>query len=256
MKEWITGRNPVFEVLKAGKRNLFQLLLSDSLEEDGKVAEIIQLAGSHNLRAERVPRQQLDRLSQNHQGVALQSSGYAYSSFTEILEHITSPDRSPFLLLLDTLQDPQNLGTLLRTAEIVGVHGVLLPQRKTATITPAVVNASSGACEHLKIAQFNLAQAIVRLKQVGVWVVGLESSRDAQLPGQLSLDIGIALVVGSEGTGMRPLVRRSCDLLMRLPMRGRIASLNASVAGSVALYFVWQARGYEGEEFPQNTIDG
>lgn len=255
MKEWITGRNPVLEVLRAGRRQVFQLKVSNTVELRGRGAEIVELARENGIDYQRVPRQQLDVLDPNHQGFALQTSGYPYSTFNHIQNLITNQDRSPFLLLLDTLQDPQNLGTLLRTAEIVGVQGVLIPLRKTAMITPAVVNASSGACEHLEIAQFNLAQVIRRLKELGIWVIGLEASRTAQLPSKLDLDGPIALVVGSEGSGMRTLVRKSCDLLMRLPMHGRIESLNAAVAGSVALYLVWQARGYLGDEIPQTTID-
>ena len=149
-----------------------------------------------------------------------------------------------FFLILDTLQDPQNLGTLLRTAEAVGVHGVLLPQHRAVGITPAVVNASSGACEHLPIAQHNLAQAIDEFKKENIWVIGLEGGPEAQPLGELRLDSAIALVVGSEGEGMRHLVRASCDALLSLPMIGKVESLNAAVAGSIALYMVWQARGF------------
>jgi 23S rRNA (guanosine2251-2'-O)-methyltransferase len=145
---------------------------------------------------------------------------------------------------MDTVQDPQNLGTLLRTAEIVGVQGVLLPYRRTATVTPAVVSASSGASEHLLIAQTNLAQSINTLKESDIWVIGLDGSTSAQPLQQVRLDGPLALVVGNEGQGMRSLVRDSCDILMRLPMQGQIESLNAAVAGSIALYLAWQARGY------------
>jgi 23S rRNA (guanosine2251-2'-O)-methyltransferase len=154
-------------------------------------------------------------------------------------------DESPLLLILDTLQDPQNLGTLLRTGEIVGAHGVLLPYRRTATVTPAVVNASSGASEHMLVAQVNLAQAITELKDHGIWVIGLESDPNAQPLEEVDLSGPLALVVGSEGQGMRALVRKSCDQLIRLPMRGQVKSLNAAVAGSVALYLAWGARSYK-----------
>jgi 23S rRNA (guanosine2251-2'-O)-methyltransferase len=149
-----------------------------------------------------------------------------------------------FILILDTLKDPQNLGTLLRTAEAVGVHGVLLPFRRTASVTPAVVNASSGASEHLLVVQANLAQAINAIKDSGIWVVGLEASPEAAYPGSVRLDGPLALAVGSESQGMRHLVKQSCDFLLKLPMRGQVDSLNAAVAGSVALYLVWQARGF------------
>ncbi len=146
------------------------------------------------------------------------------------------------MLLLDTLQDPQNFGTLLRTAESVGVHGVVIPLARTAEVTASVVNASSGASEHLLISQANLAQAIGLLKDAGVWIIGLEGSNQAQSPGEIRLDGAAGIVVGSEGKGMRPLVRKSCDLLMKLPMQGEIESLNAAVAGSVALYLAYLAR--------------
>jgi 23S rRNA (guanosine2251-2'-O)-methyltransferase len=159
-----------------------------------------------------------------------------------VLALATEKGEDPFVLVLDTLQDPQNLGTLLRTAEAVGVHGVLIPLARTATITPAVVSSSSGACEHLLVVQVNLAQAIRTLKEEDVWVIGLDGGPEAQPAERVNLKGGLALVVGSEGEGMRRLVRESCDLLMRLPMRGQIESLNAAVAGSVVLYLALAAR--------------
>jgi 23S rRNA (guanosine2251-2'-O)-methyltransferase len=140
------------------------------------------------------------------------------------------------------IQNPQNLGTLLRTAEIVGIHGIIMPLRRAAGITPAVVHASVGATEHLLVAQANLAQAIDTLKEAGAWVIGLEGGEEAQPANKVRLDGPLALVVGNEGEGMRLLVRQSCDVLMRLPMRGQIESLNAAVAGSVALYLALEAR--------------
>ena len=172
----------------------------------------------------------------------LQASGYPYRGITEIFELAAQRQEPPFVLLLDTLQDPQNLGTLLRTAEAVGVHGVIIPLAHTAQVTPAVVNASSGASEHLIIAQSNLSQAITALKDEGLWIVGLEGSPEASTPSQIRLGGPLGLVVGSEGQGMRRLVRQSCDLLLQLPMRGQIKSLNAAVAGSIALYLALQAR--------------
>ncbi len=172
----------------------------------------------------------------------MQVSSYPYRGLTEILELAIQRQESPFVLLLDTLQDPQNLGTLLRTAEAVGVHGVVIPLARTAQVTPAVVNASSGASEHLLIAQSNLSQTITILKTEGLWIVGLEGSPKASNPSQIRLDGPLGLVVGSEGQGMRQLVRKSCDLLLQLPMHGKIESLNAAVAGSIALYLALQAR--------------
>jgi len=244
MREWILGRNPVYEVLQAQRRQPFQLMLAQGAQEKGRLVEIVQLCQGKRIPVARVPRQQLDTLGDGHQGVALDTSAYPYSALPDILELAEQRREAPFLLILDTLQDPQNFGTLLRTAEVVGVHGVLLPLRHTVTVTPAVVNASSGASEHLLVAQVNLAQVIDDLKERGIWVVGLEGGERALPPDQIRLDGPLALVVGSEGQGMRPLVSNSCDLLMRLPMRGKVESLNAAVAGSVALYLAWQARGF------------
>ncbi len=242
MKEWIIGRNPVYEVLQARRRHVFSLRVAKGVQEKGRLTEIISQCRDWKIPVQQVPRPQLDSFGQNHQGVALEVSDYPYQTVHDIFDIAEKRQEPPFLLILDALQDPQNLGTLLRTAEIVGVHGVFLPYRKTATINPTVVSASSGATEHLYVAQVNLARTIDTLKEKGVWVVGLEGSSDARPPSQIRLDGPLALVVGSEGQGMRQLVRKSCDLLMKLPMRGQIESLNAAVAGSVALYLALQAR--------------
>lgn len=245
MKEWIYGRNAVYETLQAGRRQPFRLWVAQGAQEKGRLAQSIEIALRRKTLLERVPRQRLDTISDGHQGVALECSGYPYSGLSDILDSATQRAEKPFVLILDTLQDPQNLGSLLRTAEIVGVHGVLLPLKHTVTVTPAVVNASAGASEHLLVAQANLAQSIDHFKDAGLWVVGLEGSPEALNPDQVRLDGALALVVGSEGQGMRPLVRQSCDHLLNLPMKGKIESLNAAVAGSIALYLAWQARAFK-----------
>jgi 23S rRNA (guanosine2251-2'-O)-methyltransferase len=244
MREWICGRNPVYETLRAGRRNLFCLLVAEGAQDKGRLSEIQRLCLERKLPLQRVPRQRLHALDPNHQGVALEASGYPYSNLQDMLLLAESRAEPLFVLILDELQDPQNLGSLLRTAEVVGVHGVLLPLRHTVTVTPAVVSASSGASEHMLVSQTNLAQAIRDLKEAGAWVVGLEGSQKAVRMDQVRLDGAIALVVGGEGQGMRLLVHDSCDILARLPMRGQVESLNASVAGSVTLYMIWQRRGY------------
>ncbi len=242
MREWINGRNPVYEVLRAARRQVYRLQIAQGVQEKGRLSEIASLCQRGKIPIERPQRNQLDARFPNNQGVALEVSGYPYSDLVDMLALAEKRKEPPLLLILDTLQDPQNLGTLLRTAEIVGVHGVLLPLRHTATVTPAVVHASSGASEHLLITQLNLAQAIETLKREDVWVVGLEGDPAEAVPSDVRLDGPLALVVGSEGEGMRSLVRKSCDVLLRLPMRGHVESLNAAVAGSVALYLAWQAR--------------
>jgi len=242
MREWICGRNPVYEVLRSGRRQVYRVLVAEGAQEKGRLAEIIALAGGEKIPVERTARARLDALGENPQGVALECGAYPYTDLEDILDLAHGKAEPVFILILDLIQNPQNLGTLIRTAEAVGCHGVLLPLRQAAAVTPAVVSASAGATELMLVSQANLAQSIRTLKEAGVWVIGLEDGPDSSLPDQVRLDGPLALVVGSEGEGMRPLVRNSCDLLVRLPMRGRIDSLNAAVAGSIALYLGAEAR--------------
>jgi 23S rRNA (guanosine2251-2'-O)-methyltransferase len=214
------------------------------VEEKGHLVDILRMASALKLPIEKVARGNLEALGSGHQGMGLEASSYPYSDLADVLALAARRGEAPFVLILDVLQDPQNLGSLLRTAEAVGIHGVLLPFRHTATVTPAVVNSSSGATEHLLIVQVNLAQAIQQLKEENIWVIGLDAGQDAQPIDQVRLDGPLALVIGGEGSGMRTLVRKSCDGLMRLPMQGQVESLNAAAAGSVALYFAWQGRGF------------
>ncbi|HEX7568860.1 MAG TPA: 23S rRNA (guanosine(2251)-2'-O)-methyltransferase RlmB, partial [Anaerolineaceae bacterium] len=208
----------------------------------GRLSEAVRLARARKVKVEYVPRRQLDALDETHQGVALEASAYPYSTLQDIQILAIERKEPLFVLILDVIQNPQNLGTLLRTAEVVGVHGVLIPLAHAAGVTPAVVNSSAGASEHLLVAPTNLAQAIMTLKEAGAWVIGLEGSPEASPIEQARLDGPLALVVGSEGEGMRALTRRSCDLLVRLAMSGKVESLNAAVAGSIALYLAKQAR--------------
>ena len=145
MAEWLYGRNPIYETLRAGRRQVFSLKIAQGVQEKGRAADILQMCRQRKLPVTQVPRQELDQIDPNHQGVALRASEYPNAGLDQILALALDRGTAPFLLILDTLQDPQNLGTLLRTAEAVGVHGVLLPLARTATITPAVVSASSGA---------------------------------------------------------------------------------------------------------------
>jgi 23S rRNA (guanosine2251-2'-O)-methyltransferase len=242
MKEFIYGRNPVYETLLARRRDVFRLQVAEGAQEKGRLSEILALAAGRKIPVERVTRFRLDKLSENHQGVALEASAYPYTGLEDILEHATRKGEPLFVLLLDTLQNPQNLGALLRTAEAVGVHGVVIPTHRAAEISPAVVSASAGACEHMRVTQMNLVNALQALKEAGAWVVGLDEGPDSRPPAEIRLEGGLALVVGSEGEGIRPLVRKNCDFLLRLPMQGRIESLNAAVAGSVVLYLAYLKR--------------
>lgn len=244
-KETIYGRNPVREVLRAGRRRIHQIQLAKGVVEQGLLVEINEMAQANGIRIKRVPRTSLDREVSNHQGVVVIVDPYDYGSIEEMLELAGERGEPPWILLLDMIQDPQNLGTLLRTAEAVGVHGVVIPAHRSASVTPAVVSASSGASEHMIIARGNLVDAIERLKKADLWVTGLENTPDASIYWDADLTGPMALVVGSEGTGMRRRVRESCDFLVGIPMRGEIGSLNASVAGAIALYAILERRGFE-----------
>jgi 23S rRNA (guanosine2251-2'-O)-methyltransferase len=239
MREILYGRQPVRETLKAGRRRVFKLLLGRELKPTGIVGEIIRLAERANVPAQAVDRQQLDKLGSevNHQGLAAEVSGYPYVDLALVLDTAKKAGEPPFLLLLDHVQDPQNLGSLLRTAEAAGVHGVVIPDRRAAGVTPAAVRASAGAAEQVRVAQVtNLGRNMEWLKAEGIWLAGLEAVPSAQSYTEANLRGPLGLVVGSEGQGLARLVRERCDFLIQLPMRGQVGSLNAAVAGAIALY--------------------
>jgi 23S rRNA (guanosine2251-2'-O)-methyltransferase len=245
MADLLYGRNAVREALRAGRRTFQCLLVSSGAQEAGTLGEVVKLAEKVGVAVERLDRHELDRRLRdaNHQGVALECGDYPYVELDDCLAVAEERGEQVLLLMLDHLQDPQNIGTLLRTAEVVGVHGVVLPGRRAAEVTPAVVNASSGATEHLRIAVVgNLAQSIAAAQKAGVWVVGVEDDDRAQEYDRVDLDMPLALVVGAEGTGLARLTRERCDFLIKLPMAGQIASLNAAVAGSIVLYHAWRTR--------------
>jgi len=245
MNEVLYGRNAVREALRSGRRKIYKLILAQGMKEPGVVADIATLASKSGVPIQRVERRQLDRIGDfKHQGVAAEVAQYPYVELEAILAEADQRQETPWLLMLDCLQDPQNFGALLRTAEIIGVHGVVIPKRRAVGITPAVVNSSAGATEHLLVAQVtNLVRTMETLKARGLWIVGLEDVPQAQPHYQSDLTMPLALVVGSEGRGIGRLVRETCDILIRLPMRGSISSLNVAVAGSIALYEVWRQRG-------------
>jgi 23S rRNA (guanosine2251-2'-O)-methyltransferase len=243
MKEFIYSRNAVYETLRAKRRQVFRLEIAQGVQEKGRILDILQMARERKIPILSAPRAGLDKIHPANQGVILEASGYPYRNLSDILDLATERGERPFILILDTLNDPQNFGALLRTAEAVGVHGVLLPLARTVAVTPVVVNASSGASEHLLIAQMNLSQAMDELKEQDVWLVGMdEEGEPLRADGRPPLQGAVGIVVGSEGEGIRPLVKSKCDFLVRLPMQGKIESLNAAVAGSVALYLAYLAR--------------
>lgn len=242
MPEFIYSRNAVYETLVANRRQAIKLYLADTAQVQGQLAKILEIARQKKIPVEKVSKQKLEKHSYQHQGIVLEAGPYPYSDLADMTELAAARNEPLFILLLDSLKDPQNFGTLLRTAEAAGVHGILLPLARSVEVTPAVVNSSSGASEHLLIGRSNLVQAIDILKQEGAWIVGLDEAENALTPDKVRLDGAIGVVVGSEGEGIRPLVSKKCDFLLRLPMKGRIESLNASVAGSIVLYLTLLAR--------------
>lgn len=245
--EYLYGRRAVVETLRAKRRHIRRLNVAQGAEKNETLEEAMTLGREMGVLVEAVKRERLDGLTRqaNHQGVVLEVGAYPYVEIIDILDEAVRLEEPPFILLLDLLQDVQNVGALLRVAEAVGAHGVILQERRAAEITPAVVNASSGAVEHLRVAQVtNLVQAMKTLKEADVWLAGLDLGEDATRYDQANLRGALGLVVGSEGKGLRRLVRETCDFVISLPMRGHVASLNAATAGSIALYKVWEARGF------------
>jgi len=210
-------------------------VLAEGIKEDDRTRRLLETARRLTLPIEIVPRIFLDQrtMGANHQGVALETAMYVYSALEHIIEHPGT------VLILDHLQDPQNFGTLLRAAEAVGVSGVLIPRDRTVDVTPAVVNASAGAVEHLRVARVpNLTRAIGTLKEAGWWSAALDTGDDALDIFTADIPLPLALIVGAEGEGVSANVRKHCDLVLSLPMVGRVASLNAATAGSIALFEV------------------
>ena len=226
----------MYECLRAERRHFFRLLIKKEAGIKGRIEDILKIARGKRISVEAVDKNYLSNIVEHHQGVALEASKYPYTDIHTILNRIEQTEKPMFILLIDQIQDVQNLGTLIRSAEIFGVHGMIIPARRAAGITPAVVNASSGASEHLLIAQMNISQAIDELKGKGAWVVGLDMDDSAESLEEINLDGPLAVVVGSEGHGLRRLVGEKCDHIAYIQMRGKVASLNAAIAGSIALY--------------------
>ena len=243
--EWIYGRNPVIEALRAGRRTFSEVVLPppDKNEAD-ELAVIRATARDRNIVVRTEDRKRLDLLTRggHHQGVALKTSGYPYVAFEDILEDVRA-DEGATVVVLDHLEDPQNVGSILRTACAVGATGVILPEDRSCGVTPAAVRASAGASEYLKVARVvNLVRAMKQLQEVGMWFTGLDWGEDAKAYTAIDFRGRAGLVVGAEGNGITRLVRETCDFIAELPMPGEIESLNAGVAAAVCLYEMLRQR--------------
>ncbi len=234
------GFHPVREALRAGRVPDAVWVVAGAKG----LGEIVALAGTSGVSAQPVTRQDLGNLchSSHHQNVAARFPDRTLHSLDYPLAIAEQRGQLPFLLALDHLQDQQNLGSLLRTAEAVGVHGVALPKDRSVAVSTTVARASSGAVEHLALCSVtNLMRTLAWYKERGVWIVGLDPAGETQYD-TLAYDWPVVVVVGSEDKGLRPLIRRACDYRVRIPMTGKVASLNAAVAGSLLLYHIWRSR--------------
>ncbi|WP_053217673.1 23S rRNA (guanosine(2251)-2'-O)-methyltransferase RlmB [Virgibacillus senegalensis] len=244
--EWIIGKNPVTEALKSG-RSINKVLLSDQLQRQA-FHKIQSLAKENGVTVQQVPKRKIDQLVEgNHQGVAAAVAAYEYSTLEDLFEAAEQKDEPPFFMVLDEIEDPHNLGSILRTADAVGVHGVIIPKRRSVGLTAVVAKTSAGAIEYIPVARVtNIAATIDELKERNVWVVGTaaDGSEDYR---ELSADMPLALVIGNEGKGMSRLVKEKCDWTVRLAMKGKVSSLNASVAAGLLMYEVFRKRNPLGE---------
>ena len=241
MQEKLAGVNSIMEALR-GKRRVHKIYVQEG-RAGKRIDELLQIAKKKGIFFQYVDKQRLDQMytTANHQGVIAQVDSYEYSSVDEILEQAALLGKDPFILILDGIEDPQNLGSIIRTAECAGVHGIIIPQHNSSEVTAAVSRASAGAVEHIPIArETNLVNCIKRLKEKGLWVVGADMEGSEYFSCQMPSPT--ALVIGGEGSGIRRLVRQNCDMLVSIPMTGLISSLNASVAAGLVIYEVVRQR--------------
>jgi 23S rRNA (guanosine2251-2'-O)-methyltransferase len=238
------GRNPVLEALRAG-REARRLVLAQGVRAEQRLDEILTLAQQRGIPVEESPRRRLDDIAhtEHHQGIA----GYFHSRAPLSLDDLLQQAKHPALLLvLDGIQDPQNLGALARSADAVGADGLVIPRHRATGVTPAAAKASAGATEYVPVVSVtNLAQALQRIGDAGIWRVGLAAEGTVRYD-QFDYTSPVALVVGAEGEGLRPLTLRHCDAVVSLPMLGNVASLNAGVAGGVLMYEAARQRGFAG----------
>jgi 23S rRNA (guanosine2251-2'-O)-methyltransferase len=240
----IEGRRPVIEALR-GSRRVERVVVAAGGAERGTLAELLDLAAKEGVPVETVPRSVLDATAETgaHQGVAAVVSQVESIGLDELLAIPLGGTEPPFVLALDGIEDPHNLGALVRSADAAGCHGVVLPRHRSAPLSATAVKSSAGALEHVPVAEVaNLTRALERLRAAGLWCIGLDGAAESSLFDLDLADEPVCVVVGSEGAGLHRLVRETCDVLVRIPMAGQVASLNASVAGALALFEVRRRR--------------
>jgi 23S rRNA (guanosine2251-2'-O)-methyltransferase len=232
----VEGRNAVIELLKSD-REVNKVFISKG-DRQGSINDIIKLCKERNIIFQEVDKAKLDELSEtgHHQGVIAFASPISYVEVEDILKIAQDRNEAPFIIIADEIEDPHNLGALIRTAEIAGCHGLIIPKRRSVAVTEVVAKVACGATEHLAIARVsNINDAIDELKEAGVWVYGTDGSAD-KLYFEEDLTGPIAIIIGSEGRGMNKLTMKKCDVLLKIPMKGHITSLNASVSGGIVIF--------------------
>lgn len=242
MSDIIEGRNPVIEALKAG-REIEKILVAEGATE-GSVKKILAMANEQNIIVQKVVRAKLDQIStaDRHQGVVAYVAAYEYADLDDVLNRVEERGEKPFIILCDEITDPHNLGSIIRTADAVGAHCVVIPKRRAVGLTAVVAKTSAGALEYVPVCKVtNLNQTIEMLKKRGLWIAAAEMDGTVEYF-KADLKGSIALVVGSEGQGISRLTKEHCDFLVRIPMKGSVSSLNASVAASILMYEVFRQR--------------
>ncbi|MEG0180988.1 MAG: 23S rRNA (guanosine(2251)-2'-O)-methyltransferase RlmB [Peptostreptococcaceae bacterium] len=237
----IEGRNPVIEVLKSD-RQIDKLMIANGAKE-GSIKKILGMAKDKNIVVQYVDKNKLDEISTSHahQGVIAIVSDHKYYELDELIEKAKSTKEDMFFIILDEITDPHNLGTIIRTADAVGAHGVIIPKRRSVHITPVVAKASAGAVEYVPVCKVtNIVNTIKRLKEEGLWIAAADM--DGQVFYEQNLTGPLGLVIGSEGFGISRLVKENCDFTVKMPMTGNVTSLNASVAGGILLYEIFRQR--------------
>ena len=243
--ECLYGRRPVEEVLRARRRAVHEILALETLR-DAETQELRGLAQEARVPVRRASARDLDQFTQggHHQGVAALCGGFPYTGINDVLAALKKAAEPPLVLLLDCVEDPQNLGSLLRSAAAVDADAVLIPEDRAVGVTPAAVRASAGAAEHCRVARVtNLARTMRELQEAGLWLTGLDTEGETRPYTEVDFTGPVGLVVGSEGHGLRRLVREGCDFIAEIPMRGPVASLNAGVAGALCMYEALRQRG-------------
>ena len=238
----LTGRNPIREALK-NHRDLEKMLVQKG-ELSGSAMEIVQKAKEQHIMIQVVEKSRLDEIAPQHQGLIAFASAYQYATVEDIIAYAKEKDEAPFILILDGITDPHNLGAVIRTAECVGAHGVIVPQHRSVGLTPAAVKASAGAVEYIKVARVtNLNRTIEELQKKNIWVYALDMDGTDYM--ETTFEGGTAIVIGAEGEGISRLTEAKCDMKISLPMKGHLDSLNASVAAGVIMYRVMSCRNKE-----------